>query len=89
MSSSMLSTMSSPYGTSAIPLFGPQMYRPQAIVIPSWNGRSDTYEAWKAQLLPALEQLGFDDHLINRNPTDADVMALLDMPKGHMWDAAL
>ena len=47
------------------------------------------YEAWKAQLLPALEQLGFDDRLINGTPTDADVMAFLDSPKGRVWDAAL
>ena len=53
----------------------PLTYRPQLINTPTWNGKAETYDAWKAGLIPALAQLSYSDLLVTGGPNDPAVKA--------------
>jgi len=80
-SAQLSSSLTNSHNTSPVARFSPDprqpplTYRPQSINTPTWNGKAETYDAWKAGLIPALAQLGYSDLLVTGDPHDPAVKA--------------
>ena len=65
----------------------PLTYQPQSINTPMWNGKAETYNAWKAGLIPALAQLSYSDLLVTGDPNDPAVKVYV--RANPEWDSSL